>query len=70
MSKCPTKIPLTNAQAHADHAVKQKIASTITGAESKVLFKLTRFQNVEPRTSTKRGDQAFMSKKNIGATTM
>lgn len=62
VTKCPTKIPLTNAQAHADHAVKSKLMQT--GAEPRHLFKLQRFQNVEPRTSTKRGGQAFMSKIN------
>jgi len=27
-SKCPTAIPLTNAQAHADNAVKQRMMSS------------------------------------------
>ena len=55
-SKCPTQIPLTNAQMHADNAVRAKIA----GPEIKTQFKLKRFQEVEPRTSTKRGEKAFM----------
>ena len=47
---------MTNAQIHADHAVRQKI----TPAEAKAEFKLKRFQNVNPRTSTKRGEKAYM----------
>ena len=67
VSKCPTKIPLTNAQAHADFAVKEKLSQTLAASEPKQLFKLTRFQNVEPRTSTKRGDQAYMCKGSAAA---
>ena len=44
---------MTNAQLHADEHVRQKIAPV----EIKQEFKLKRFQNVDPRTSTKRGDQ-------------
>lgn len=51
-------IRMTNAQIHADAAVKAKN----TLQEVRADFKLKRFQNVEPRTSTKRGDQAFMVK--------
>mmetsp|Transcript_30468 Transcript_30468/g.37513 ORF Transcript_30468/g.37513 Transcript_30468/m.37513 type:complete len:240 (+) Transcript_30468:15-734(+) len=58
VTKCPTVIRPTNAQLHADQAVKQKM----THAEPRQLFKLQRFQNVEPRTSTKRGDQGYMVK--------
>ena len=47
---------MTNAQLHADDYVRQKN----TLVEPKAEFKLKRFQNVNPRTSTKRGDQAFM----------
>ena len=57
-SKCPTVIRMTNAQVHADNAVKAKIAQPETRAQ----FKLKRFQEVEPRTSTKRGGNAFMLK--------
>jgi len=49
---------MTNAQLHADRAVKAKNEV----AEPKNEFKLKRFQNVNPRTSTKRGEQAFMVK--------
>ena len=47
---------MTNAQLHADAAVRAKN----TTVERQPDFKLKRFQNIEPRTSTKRGDQAFM----------
>lgn len=58
-SKGGIGIRMTNAQIHADNAVRQKNAM----AERKPEFKLKRFQNVEPRTSTKRGENAFMSQK-------
>ena len=47
---------MTNAQIHADKAVREKN----TVQEPKEAFKLKRFQNVNPRTSTKRGDNAYM----------
>ena len=47
---------MTNAQMHADNAVRGKIAQP----EQRAQFKLKRFQEVEPRTSTKRGDQGYM----------
>ena len=50
-------VRMTNAQIHADNHVKQKI----TPAEAREQFKLKRFKEVEPRTSTKRGQTAFMS---------
>lgn len=50
---------MTNAQMHADQAVKNKIAPV----ELKAEFKLKRFQDVAPRTSTKRGEEAFMVNK-------
>jgi len=53
------EIRKTNAQIHADNAVMQKL----TPAEQKAQFKLKRFQSVNPRTSTKRGDHAYMSLK-------
>ena len=40
-SKCPTQIPLTNAQAHADNAIRQKLMGSTS--EPKQLFKLQRF---------------------------
>ena len=49
-------IRMTNAQMHADNAVRGKIAQP----EQRAQFKLKRFQEVEPRTSTKRGDQGYM----------
>jgi len=48
---------MTNAQIHADNAVRGKIAQP----EQREQFKLKRFKEVEPRTSTKRGDLAFMT---------
>ena len=57
VTKCPTDIRKTNAQIHADSAVAAKIAPI----ETKQAFKLKRFREVEPRTSTKRGEQAFMT---------
>ena len=48
---------MTNAQMHADAAVRQK---NVTMHETKAEFKLKRFQNVNPRTSTKRGDEGYM----------
>ena len=48
---------MTNAQIHADNAVKGKIAQP----ETREQFKLKRFKEVEPRTSTKRGQTAFMT---------
>lgn len=58
VTKAPTGIRMTNAQIHADNAVRQKI--TVQPAKNE--FKLKRFQNVNPRTSTKRGSdtEAFM----------
>lgn len=55
-------VRMTNAQMHADAAVKTKNAPV----EAKAEFKLKRFQNVDPRTSTKRGDQAYMVHKRAG----
>lgn len=49
-------IRMTNAQLHADRAVKEKNQA----AEPKAEFKLKRFQNVNPRTSTKRGEVGYM----------
>ena len=49
-------VRLTNAQIHADNAVRGKIAQP----EVREQFKLKRFKQVEPRTSTKRGEKAFM----------
>ena len=46
------QIRKTNAQIHADNAVSMKI----TPVEPRAQFKLKRFQDVNPRTSTKRGD--------------
>ena len=55
-SKGPMQIRKTNAQVHADNAVAMKI----TPVEPRAQFKLKRFQDVNPRTSTKRGDNAYM----------
>ena len=54
---------MTNAQLHADNAVRMKVQKT--QEPNKQEFKLKRFQNVNPRTSTKRGngDEAFMTMK-------
>lgn len=45
-------IRMTNAQIHADNCVRAKNLHEVP----KEAFKLKRFQNVNPRTSTKRGD--------------
>ena len=58
MPRAPVEIRKTRAQVQADNAVKQKLVKE----EPRELFKLNRFKQVSPRTSTKRGDQAFMSK--------
>ncbi len=54
---------MTNAQIHADNAVRMKSQAVI--APQRQEFKLKRFQNVNPRTSTKRGsgEEAFMALK-------
>ena len=57
IGRAPVSIRMTNAQVHADNAVRQKI----TVNEPKAQFKLKRFRDVEPRTSTKRGASAFMT---------
>ena len=49
---------MTNAQLHADNAVRMKTQAQ--ASEPKSEFKLKRFQNINPRTSTKRGDIAYM----------
>ena len=53
-------IRMTNAQIHADNAVRAKVQAA--DAQPKQEFKLKRFQNVNPRTSTKRGsgEEAYM----------
>ena len=57
---------MTNAQIHADNAVRQKIAMP----EQRDAFKLKRFQDVNPRTSTRRGNTAYMveARSNINKT--
>ena len=44
-----------------DKAIKDKLVVDV-GPETQRLFKLKRFQEVEPRTSTKRGVEPFMLK--------
>ena len=51
-SKGLTDIRMTNAQMKADTFTKQKVQAPLE--EPKAEFKLKRFQNVEPRTDTKR----------------
>ena len=55
-SKGTIGIRMTNAQIHADNAVRAKISMP----EQREAFKLKRFQNINPRTSTKRGNTAYM----------
>ena len=55
-SKGVSGIRMTNAQIHADNAVRAKNQIV----EPRPQFKLKRFQDVNPRTSTKRGENAFM----------
>ena len=62
LSKGLTAVRMTNAQVTADNHVRSKTQNR--DAEARPEFKLKRFQNVDPRTSTKRGDVAYMSKKN------
>lgn len=45
----------------ADNHVRSKTQNK--DAENRKEFKLKRFQDVEPRTSTKRGENAYMSKR-------
>jgi hypothetical protein len=61
---------MTNCQVKMDQAIKEKyavarqVASASSGevqAAQKQLFKLKRFLEVDPRTSTKRGEQPFAS---------
>ena len=51
---------MTNAQIHADQAVKGKLAMAAP-QEPKKEFKLKRFQDVNPRTSTKRTGGGYAS---------
>ena len=55
-SKGAMPIRMTNAQIAADNAIRNK--SQI--AEPRSQFKLKRFQNVEPKTSTSRAAQGYM----------
>ena len=57
---------MTNAQLHADNAVKTKLEKIdpALAVEPKKEFKLKRFQNVDARTSTKRTDTGFATKPN------
>ena len=55
-----TGIRMTNAQIAADNAIKAKLqTSNPAGAEVKKEFKLKRFQNIDPKTSTKRTGDFF-----------
>lgn len=61
-------IRMTQAQLKMDQAIKQKYSNIAqdegsSQATAKPLFKLKRFLEVEPRTSTKRGSEPFMSVK-------
>ena len=55
-SKGPVQIRMTNAQMAADNAIRNK--SQV--AQPRSQFKLKRFQNVEPKTSTSRAAQGYM----------
>ena len=61
MSKGLTAVRMTNAQMIADNHVRSKTQNKDAGEKKE--FKLKRFQDVEPRTSTKRGEIAYMSKR-------
>ena len=52
---------MTNAQMIADSHVRSKTQNMDDAPRKE--FKLKRFQDVEPRTSTKRGENAYMSKR-------
>ena len=58
-------IRMTNAQIHADAAVKGKLQSVVDAQEQKKEFKLKRFQDVNPRTSTKRTGGGYASMNNV-----
>ena len=57
-----TGIRMTNAQIAADNAIRAKLDVSKPGALPKAEFKLKRFQNVEPKTSTKRTGGGYASK--------
>ena len=61
MSKGLTAVRMTNAQMIADNHVRSKTQNMDDAPRKE--FKLKRFQDVEPRTSTKRGENAHMSKR-------
>jgi len=55
---------MTNAEIGKDKFIKARMtAQSALGIKDRVEFKLKRFQQVDPRTSTKRGDHPFMSQK-------
>ena len=56
---------MTNAQIHADNAVKEKLQKVAEPTEQKKEFKLKRFQDVNPRTSTKRTGGGYASMNNV-----
>lgn len=56
-----SQIRMTNAQIGMNNAIREKWIEQACGDKEKREFKLKRFTQVDPRTSTKRGDQPFMS---------
>lgn len=58
-------IRMTNAQIYADNAVKEKLQKVAAPTEQKKEFKLKRFQDVNPRTSTKRTGGGYASMNNV-----
>ena len=62
-----TGIRMTNAQIAADNAIKQKLEVTKPDAVQKKEFKLKMFQDVAPKTSTKRTGGGYASKNLIKA---
>jgi hypothetical protein len=52
-------IRMTNAQIGMNNAIREKWIEQTVG-DQKEQFKLKRFTSVDPRTSTKRGEQPFM----------
>lgn len=54
---------MTHAEIGKDKYIKARLQAQSALGENRAEFKLKRFQQVDPRTSTKRGDHPFMSLK-------
>lgn len=56
-------VRMTHAELGRDKFIKARLAAQSALEGPRAEFKLKRFQQVDPRTSTKRGDHPFMSLK-------